>query len=106
MRNIYDIIKELSDHPDYLGGLVFTIDDAIDHFNAEYNSDDEPFNKELLSNDDLIYVKSSIEDYSDEVLYDNNIIPSIKDLPSFYNKDIDSVIKQKNRDLKLNKILQ
>jgi hypothetical protein len=83
MKNIKDIIAELESHPDYLGGIVYTTTDMAENYNAEWNEDDEPFDKDFFSESDKDQARDAIEERMENISYDITPFPPLTNLPTF-----------------------
>ena len=50
-RDIQEIIKELLEHPEYVGGQIFTVEDFVNWSNDENNGDCDEIQVEDINDD-------------------------------------------------------
>ena len=61
MRDIVDLITELYRHPDYVNGIIFTLDDVVDRLNEQIDYEGIIIKKEDLGVGDLKDIQDSIQ---------------------------------------------
>lgn len=102
VRDIQDIIDELKDHPHYVAGDIFVLEDCIDYIN-ECIADDYGDDFQITENDLSARDKNEIGNYVSNQLYhlwqfmNESIYPDLE-----YLVDLSVII---DRQTKINQIL-
>jgi hypothetical protein len=118
MRNVYEILEELNNHPDYIGGqnwtkqnVMGTIGDHMkDYIEGEYIEDEyieDALLNELIDNCDWNdYIKCFNEYKLDNIVYYTENDGSILDWLDFdSDKFIEPIITMYNREIKLRELI-
>ena len=78
-RDINEIIKELLEHPEYVGGSIFTVEDFVNWANDNNDGDCEDITVEDIAHDSD--VKQAMVDSIDrlnEYTFSSDVMPYIK----------------------------